>query len=93
MPLSVYKKLGLRDTEPITVSLQLADRSIKCPKVLIKMCLAMLTNLFSHRFYNTNIEEDQDIPIILGPLFLYCKNVNLYCDFKMSKSHLMISRL
>ncbi len=36
MPLSVYKKLGLGEAKPTTVSLQLADRSIKYPRGMIE---------------------------------------------------------
>ncbi|XP_022863621.1 uncharacterized protein LOC111383714 [Olea europaea var. sylvestris] len=31
MPFSVYKKLGLEELKNTSISLQLADRSIKCP--------------------------------------------------------------
>ncbi|XP_022884032.1 uncharacterized protein LOC111400812 [Olea europaea var. sylvestris] len=36
MPLSVYKSLGLGEAKPTTISLQLADRSIKRPKGIIE---------------------------------------------------------
>ena len=36
MPLSVFRKLGLREVTPTTISLQLADRSIKYPRGVIE---------------------------------------------------------
>lgn len=36
MPLSIYKKLGLNEAKPTSVTLQLADRSLTYPKGIIK---------------------------------------------------------
>ena len=71
MPLSVYKKLGLGEAKPTTVSLQLADRSIKYPRGMIEDVLVKVDKfIFPVDFIVLDMEEDQDIPIILGRPFL-----------------------
>ncbi|XP_022862301.1 uncharacterized protein LOC111382527 [Olea europaea var. sylvestris] len=55
MSLSVYMSLGLGEAKPTTISLQLADRSIKRPKGIIEDVL---------------VKEDSNIPLILGRPFL-----------------------
>ncbi|XP_062113088.1 uncharacterized protein LOC133824238 [Humulus lupulus] len=49
MSLSIFKRLGLGEARPTTVTLQLVDRSLTHPK---------------------DMEEDEDVPIILGRSFL-----------------------
>jgi len=46
MPLFVFRKLGLREAKPTTVSLQLADRSIKFPRGVIKDVLVTVDKLY-----------------------------------------------
>ncbi|XP_028088313.1 uncharacterized protein LOC114288887 [Camellia sinensis] len=58
MPLSVYKKLGLGEMKQTTISLQLADRSIKCPRGIIEDVLIW-------RKINK-----QEVPLIHGRPFL-----------------------
>ena len=36
LPYLVYKKIGLGELKPVTVSLQLADRSIKVPRGIVE---------------------------------------------------------
>ena len=36
MPLSIYKKLGLREAKPINIRLQLADGTVKEPKGIVE---------------------------------------------------------
>ena len=36
MPLSIFKRLGLGEARPTTVTLQLADRSLKHPRGIIE---------------------------------------------------------
>ncbi|KAJ9166916.1 hypothetical protein P3X46_021605 [Hevea brasiliensis] len=57
MPLSICKKLEIGELKPTTISLQLADRSIKYP-------VGILENI------PIKMEEDVQIPIILGRPFL-----------------------
>ncbi|KAI3461988.1 hypothetical protein Pfo_018651 [Paulownia fortunei] len=71
IPLSVYRKLGLGEAKPTTVSLQLADRSIKYPRRIIEDVLVKVDKfIFPADFIVLDMEEDQDIPIILGRPFL-----------------------
>ena len=71
MPLSVYKKLGLGEVKPTTVSLLLADRSIKHPRGVLEDVLVKVDKLiFPADFIILDMEEDQEIPIILGRPFL-----------------------
>jgi hypothetical protein len=71
MPLSVYKNLGLGEAKPTTVSLQLADRSITYPRGIIEDVLVKVDKfIFPADFIVLDMEEDQEIPIILGRPFL-----------------------
>lgn len=67
MPLSVFKRLGLGEAKPTTVSLQLADQSIRYPKGVLEDVLVKVDKLiFPADFIVLDMEEDQDISIILG---------------------------
>ncbi|XP_024024091.1 uncharacterized protein LOC112092349 [Morus notabilis] len=71
MPLSIFKKLGLGEARLTTVSLQLADRSIKHPRGIIEDVLVKVDKfLFPADFIILDIEEEEEIPIILGRPFL-----------------------
>ena len=71
MPLSVYRKLGLGEVKPTTVSLLLADRSIKHMRGILEDVLVKVDKLiFPANFIILDMEEDQEIPIILGRPFL-----------------------
>lgn len=71
MPLSIFKKLGLVEVKPTTVTLQLADRSIKYPRGVIKDVLVKVDKLiFPADFIVLDIKEDTKIHIVLGRLFL-----------------------
>ena len=71
MPYSVYKKLGLDDVKPTMVSLQLVDRSIKHPRGIVEDVLVKVDKfIFPADFVVLDMEEDQDLPLILGRPFL-----------------------
>ena len=71
IPLSLYRKLGLREAKLNTVSLQLVDRSIKYPGGIIEDILVQVDKfIFPADIIVFYIEVDQEIPIILGSLFL-----------------------
>ena len=75
MPLSVFKKLGLGEVKPTTISLQLADRSLTYPRGVIEDVLVKVDKLiFPADFIVLDMEEDKDIPIILGRPFLATGN-------------------
>ncbi|XP_022891993.1 uncharacterized protein LOC111406859 [Olea europaea var. sylvestris] len=71
MPLSVYRSLGLREAKPATISLQLADRSIKRSKGIIEDVLVKIDKfIFLVDFIVLDMEEDSNIHLILGRPFL-----------------------
>ncbi|XP_022868132.1 uncharacterized protein LOC111387776 [Olea europaea var. sylvestris] len=71
MPLSIYRSLGLEEAKPTTISLQLADRSIKRPKGIIEDVLVKVDQfIFPADFIILDMEEDSNIPLILGRPFL-----------------------
>ena len=71
MPLSISKRLGLGEACPTTVTLQLADRSLKHPRGVIEDVLVKVDKfIFPAYFIVLDMEEDKEIPIILGRLFL-----------------------
>ena len=75
MPLSVFKKLGLGEVKPTTISLQLANRSLTYPRGVIEDVLVKVDKLiFPTDFIVLDMEEDKDIPIILGRPFLATGN-------------------
>ncbi|XP_022862576.1 uncharacterized protein LOC111382772 [Olea europaea var. sylvestris] len=67
MPLSIFRKLGLGEPKATTVTLQLADRSLTHPRGIIEDVLVKVDKLiFLADFLILNMEEDKDVPIILG---------------------------
>ena len=71
MPLSIFKRLGLGEARPTTVTLQLADRSLKHPRGIIEDVLVKVDKfIFPTDFIVLDMEEDKEIPIILGRPFL-----------------------
>ena len=67
MPLSVFRKLGLGEVKPTTISLQLADRSIKYPRGVIEDVLVKVDKfIFPADFIVLDMDEDEEIPLILG---------------------------
>ena len=71
MPLSIFRRLGLGEARPTTITLQLADRSLKHPKGVIEDVLVKVSKfIFPTDFIVLDMEEDKEIPIILGRPFL-----------------------
>ena len=71
MSLSIFKRLGLGEARPTTATLQLADKSLKHPKGVIEDVLVKLDKfIFPAVFIVLDMEEDKEIPIILGRPFL-----------------------
>ena len=71
MPLSIFRRLGLGEARPTTVTLQLVDRSLKHPKGVIEDVLVKVDKfIFPANFIMLDMEEDKEIPIILGRPFL-----------------------
>ena len=71
MPLSIFKRLGLGEARPTTVTLLLADRSLNHPRGIIEDFLVKVDKfIFPADFIVLDMEEDKEIPIILGRPFL-----------------------
>ena len=71
MPLSIFRRLWLGEVKPTTVTLQLADRSLKHPRGVIEDVLVKVDKfIFPDDFIMLDMEEDREIPIILGRPFL-----------------------
>ena len=71
MPLYVFRKLGLGVPKATTISLQLADTSIKYHKGMIEDVLVKVDKfIFPADFIVLDMIEDREIPIILGRPFL-----------------------
>ena len=69
--LSIFRRLGLGEAQPTIVTLQLVDRSLKHPRGVIEDVLVKVDKfIFSADFIVLDIEEDREIPIILGISFL-----------------------
>ncbi|XP_074314770.1 uncharacterized protein LOC141650284 [Silene latifolia] len=67
MPLSIFKRLDLRDLKPTRVSLQLDDRSVKFPIGVIEDVPLVVGKLvIPCDFFVMDMPEDHNVPIILG---------------------------
>ncbi|XP_027342961.1 uncharacterized protein LOC113855516 [Abrus precatorius] len=71
MSYSVFKKLGLGEPRPTRMSIQLADRSIKYPRGIIEDVLVKVDKfIFPVDFVILDMDEDTDVPLMLGCPFL-----------------------
>ena len=71
MPLSMCRRMGELEIMPTRMTLQLANRSITRPYGVIEDILVRVKHFFFPAdFVVMDIEEDVDIPLILGCLFM-----------------------
>ncbi|XP_022156967.1 uncharacterized protein LOC111023795 [Momordica charantia] len=71
MPLSVYKRLGMGEVRPKTVTLQFSDRSIAHLEGKIEDVLVQVDKfIFPSDFIVLDFDADRDVSIILGRPFL-----------------------
>ncbi|XP_008234839.1 PREDICTED: uncharacterized protein LOC103333720 [Prunus mume] len=71
MPLSIFQRLGIGELKSTFISLQLADRSVTYPKGIIEDVLVKVKQfVLLTDFLALDMEEDRDIPILLGRPFL-----------------------
>ena len=71
MPLSIYKRLELGEVKPTTITLQMADWSIKHPSGIVEDVLIRVGKfIFPVDFVVLEMAEDFNVPIILGRPFL-----------------------
>ncbi|KAJ9147268.1 hypothetical protein P3X46_029445 [Hevea brasiliensis] len=79
MPLSIYEKMKIGEMKPTTISLQLADRSIKFPIGVVENVPLKVGKFFIPvDFVVLEMEEDVHIPIILGRPFLATAGAVIY---------------
>ena len=71
MPLSIARKLSLGELTPTTVTLQMAYRTMVKPKGVIEDVLVKVGKfVFPVDFIILDIEEDSQVPLLLGRQFL-----------------------
>ena len=71
MSMSVFEQLGIGETRPTTVTLQLANRSFAHPEGKIENVLIRVDKfVFLVDFIILNLEADREVLIILGRPFL-----------------------
>ena len=71
MPLSVVKRLNLGELTPTTITLQMADRTLAQPKGILEDVLIKVRKfIFLVDFVVIDIEEDKQVPLLLGRPFL-----------------------
>ncbi|XP_019455058.1 PREDICTED: uncharacterized protein LOC109356176 [Lupinus angustifolius] len=81
MHLSMLKRIGDLDIKPTRMTLQLADRSMKFPYGVAKDVLVKVDKLvFPVDFVIMDIEEDAEVPLILGRPFMKTTRVNIDVD-------------
>ncbi|CAM8940841.1 unnamed protein product [Rhodiola kirilowii] len=72
MPYSLCKKLNMGEPKPTQMILRLADRSSRFPKGVLKDVPVRVGNFYiPGDFVVLEMEEDNEIPILLGRPFLY----------------------
>ncbi|RVX10721.1 hypothetical protein CK203_018376 [Vitis vinifera] len=84
LPYSVYKQLGLGELKPTSITLSLADRSVKIPRGIIEDVLVQVDNFYypvDFVVLDTDpiIKETNYVPIILGRPFLATSNAIINC--------------
>ena len=71
MSLLIFRKLGLGEVKQTTILLQMADRSLTYLRGVIKDVLVKVDKfIFPVDFVVLDMDEDQEIPLILGRPFL-----------------------
>ena len=70
MPLSVAKRLSLGELTPISITLQMADRTLAHLEGILEDVLIKVGKfVFPVDFVVINIEEDKKVPLLLGRPF------------------------
>ena len=81
IPLSMLKRIGEVEVRPTHMTLQLADRSIKQPYGIVEDLLVKVDKfLFPVDFVVMDIEEDVDVPLIIGRPFMKTTKVIIDVD-------------
>jgi hypothetical protein len=90
LPYSVYLQLGLVELRPTSMTLQLADRSVKIPRGIVEDVLIKVDKFyFPMNFIVLDTEPVQvigsEIPVILGRPFLATANALINCRSRVMK--------
>ena len=83
-PYSVYVELGLGELEPTNITLQLANRSVKIPRGIVKDVLVQVDKFyFPMGFIDLDtqpvVNQGTQFPVILGRPFLATANAIIHC--------------
>ncbi|XP_042056270.1 uncharacterized protein LOC121800839 [Salvia splendens] len=71
MPLSFFRKMKIGTLKPTTITPQMADRTVTYPKGIVEDVLVMVHDfIFPVDFVVLDMEEDMNVPLILGRPFL-----------------------
>ena len=84
MPYSVYMQLGLGELKPTSITLSLADRSLKIPKGIVEDVLVKINKFYYPVDFvvldtEPSSNEPNHVPIILGRPFLATANAIINC--------------
>ena len=88
MPYSMYEQIGLGESKPTQVILQLTDRSIRVPRGIIEDVMVKVDKFcFLVDFIILGTEPVQNLrkqtPVILGGSFLATANTNINCHTRV----------
>ena len=81
---NVYQQMRLGDLKPTSITLQLADRSVRTPREIVEDVIIKIENFYYPVDFiildtEPTLHPDNDIPIILGRPFLVITNVLINC--------------
>jgi len=89
LPYSVFQSLNLGELKPTSVTLLLADRSIKVPREIVEDVLVQVDNFIYHVDFiivdTQPVQTCNSIPIILGRPFLATSNALINCRNELMK--------
>ncbi|XP_048227288.1 uncharacterized protein LOC125369312 [Ricinus communis] len=85
MPYSLFVKLGMGETKPTRMSIQLVDRSVKYPRGIVENVLLKVNKfIFPVDFVILNMDSESSVPLILGRPFLATSKAMIdVCDGKI----------
>ena len=83
-PYSVYVELGLGELEPTNITLQLADRSVKIPRGIVKNVLVQVDKFYFPMGFvvldtQPVVNQGAQFPMIFGRPFLATTNAIIHC--------------
>ncbi|XP_048228286.1 uncharacterized protein LOC125369556 [Ricinus communis] len=85
MSYSLFIKLGLSETKPTRMSIQLADRSVNYPRGIVENLLVKVNkSIFPVNFMILDMDGESSVPLILGRHFLAISRAMIdVCDGKL----------